>query len=91
MTNGNKYIIVAMDYLTKWPEAQVVSNANAEVTANFLYKTIICQHECPQKILSDRGAHFKNQIVKKLMQKFQIKHLFSTPLPFSNEWTSEKI
>src|SRR5437660_1412462 len=33
----------------------------------------------PQKILSDRGAHFKNQMVEKLMQKFQIKHLFSTP------------
>ena len=40
-SNGNKYIIVAMDYLTKWPEAQAVPNANAETTANFLYETII--------------------------------------------------
>ena len=78
-SNGNKYIIVAMDYLTKWPEAQAVTHANAEATANFLYETIICRHGCPQKILSDRGAHFKNQMIEKLMQKFQIKHLFSTP------------
>ena len=78
-SNGNKYIIVAMDYLTKWPEAQPVSNADAEATANFLYETIICRHGCPQKILSDRGAHFKNQMIEKLMQKFQIQHLFSTP------------
>ena len=70
MTNGNKYIIVAMNYLTKWPEAQAVSNANAEATANFLYETIICQYEYPQKILSDCGTHFKNQMVEKLMQKF---------------------
>ena len=35
---------MTMDYLTKWPEAQAVSNANAEATANFLYETIICQH-----------------------------------------------
>src|SRR3954453_142317 len=68
-----------MDYLTKWPEAQAIPNANAETTANFLYKTIISQHGCPQKILSDCGAHFKNQIIEKLMKKFQIKHLFSTP------------
>src|SRR5205823_10269289 len=71
--------IVTMDYLTKWPEAQAVSNANAEATANFLYETIICRYGCPQKILSDRDAHFKNQMVKKLVQKFEIKHLFSTP------------
>ena len=68
-----------MDYLTKWSEAQAVSNANAEATANFLYETIICRYECLQKILSDHSAHFKNQMIKKLMQKFQIKHLFSTP------------
>ena len=42
MTNGNKYIIMAMDYLTKWPEAQAVANANAKAIANFLYETIIC-------------------------------------------------
>src|SRR2546430_17379755 len=78
-SNGNKYIIVAMDYLTKWPEAQAVPNANAETTANFLYETIISRHGCPQKILSDRGAHFTNQMIEKLMKKFQIKHLFSTP------------
>src|SRR5436305_11565992 len=58
-SNGNKYIIVAMDYLIKWPEAQAVSNANAETTANFLYETIISQHGFPQKILSNRDTHFK--------------------------------
>ena len=78
-SNGNKYIIVAMDYLTKWPEAQAIPNANSETTANFLYETIISWHECPQKILFDYGAHFKNQMIEKLMKKFQIKHLFSTP------------
>src|SRR5439155_12852625 len=60
-------------------EAQDVPNANAKTTANFLYETIISWHECPQKILFDRGAHFKNQMIEKLMKKFQIKHLLSTP------------
>jgi hypothetical protein len=77
--NGNKYIVVAIDYLTKWPEARAIQHANAEEVSHFIYEEIICRHGCPSKILSDRGTHFKNQLVTKLMEKFQIKHLFSTP------------
>src|SRR2546421_445754 len=77
--NGNRYIIVAMDYLTKWPEARAFPEATAEVTAQFIYENIICQHGCPQIILSDRGTHFRNTMIKKLMERFQIKHNLSIP------------
>ena len=77
--NGNRYIIVAMDYLTKWPEAKPVPEATADQVATFLYEDIISRHGCPAKILSDQGSHFKNQFIAKLTLKFQIKHLFSTP------------
>src|SRR6185295_14660 len=76
---GNKYIIVATDYLTKWPEARPVSEATAATTANFIYEDIICRHGCPQVILSDRGTHFRNQIVDNLLDKFKINHLYSSP------------
>src|SRR5215204_7144580 len=75
---GKKYIIVAMDYLTKWPEARAVSEATADATSKFLYEQIICQHGCPQIILSDRGTHFNNNLIKGLMEKFKINHLLST-------------
>src|SRR4051812_42759189 len=76
---GKKYILVAMDYLTKWPEAQAVAEANADTTVNFIYEQILCRHGCPQIILSDRGTHFNNQVVKKLTERFKINHLLSTP------------
>jgi len=76
---GNRYIIVAMDYLTKWPEARPVPTATAEETVKFLYEDIICQHGCPKEILSDRGTHFNNQLVQGLMDQFRIQHLLSTP------------
>jgi hypothetical protein len=72
-------MIVAMDYLTKWPEARAVSEATADATVNFIYEQIICQHGCPQIILSDRGTHFNNQMEKRLTEKFKINHLLSTP------------
>ena len=78
-TSGNKYIIVAMDYFTKWPEAKAVSNATAEQVAIFIYEDIICRHGCPQRILSDRGTHFNNEMIAKLVDKFSMRHLLSTP------------
>ena len=76
---GKKYIVTAMDYLTKWPEARALTEATAEKVADFIYEQIICQHGCPQIILTDRGTHFNNNLVDRLLEKFQIKHLLSTP------------
>jgi len=78
-TNGNRYILVAMDYLTKWPEARPLPTATAEVTAHFLYEEIICRHGCPNRILSDRGTHFNNRMIEHLLKTFNIKHILSSP------------
>ena len=55
---GKRYIIVAMDYLTKWPEAQATKDAKTTTVAEFIYQKIICQHECSEIILSDRRTAF---------------------------------
>jgi transposase InsO family protein len=76
---GNRYILVAMDRLTKWPEAKPVPDATAAQVATFLYDEIIMRHGCPAEILSDRGSHFKNNMIKLLLEKFSIRQKFSTP------------
>jgi transposase InsO family protein len=65
--------------MTKYPEAKAVPNATAQQTADFVYEDIICRHGCPNFILSDRGTHFNNLLIESVMQKFQIKHLLTTP------------
>ena len=57
---GNRYIIVTIDLFTKWSESRAVAEANASQVSQFVYEEIICRHGCPQKILTDRGAHFNN-------------------------------
>jgi len=76
---GNKYIIVATDYFTKWPEAEAISEATGKHIAKFIYQVIICRHGCSKQILSDRGTHFRNEIVDGLLKQFEIRHLLSTP------------
>src|SRR6266542_648596 len=78
-SRGNKYIVVAIDYFTKYPEARALANANARNVANFLYEDIICRYECPRKIISDRGIHFNNQVIENLLEQFKIRHNLSTP------------
>jgi len=77
--NGNKYILVTSDYLTKWPEARAMKEATANKTVEFIYKEIICRHGTPKIILTDRGSHFRNQLVNGLCEKFEIKHKLSSP------------
>src|SRR5688572_16862818 len=82
---GNRYIIVAMDYFTRWPEAKVVRSANSEEVANFIYENIICRFGAPRVIQSDQGTHFVNQVIKQLTEKFRIRHSLSSPYhPQSN-------
>jgi transposase InsO family protein len=72
----NRYILVVMDYFTKWPEAKATKRDTAEVV-KFLYKDIIYRHGCSQVIISNRGTYF-NKVVQLLMDKFNIEHKLST-------------
>ena len=51
--NGNKYVVVFVDYYTKWPEAFAVPDVTSDVIASLLVKEIICRHGVPQILLSD--------------------------------------
>ena len=78
-SDNNRYIIIAMDYFTKWPEAKAIADIKAETVAKFIYEEIICRHGTPEELLSDRGLSFMNQVVDQLYAKFQVKHRLISP------------
>ena len=84
--NKNKYMVVAIEYLTKWVEVRALEKATAENVAKFVFEEIICRHGTPKIILTDQGSHFKNKMLDELCNNFGIKHKLSSPYhPQTNE------
>ena len=61
--DGNKYVVVFMDYLTKWCEAFAVADQTAETTAKLLVEEVICRHGVPERLLSDCGTNFLSELL----------------------------
>jgi ribosomal protein S17 len=75
---GNKYILVAVDYLTKWPMAMAVPNINEVTTADFLYKQVVVNHGVPNFILTDRGSNFTSGYVQNFLKHLGCRHVTTT-------------
>ncbi|PIN21854.1 DNA-directed DNA polymerase [Handroanthus impetiginosus] len=76
---GNMYILVAVDYMSKWVEAVAVPNNDSKVVVNFIKKNIFTRFGTPRAIISDGGTHFYNRSFEALLSKYGVKHKISTP------------
>jgi hypothetical protein len=64
-SNGKRYVVVAIDYFTKWSEAKALENKSATSVASFLYE-IICRFGCFSIQINDQGREFVNQVSNEL-------------------------
>nr|GEU59924.1 reverse transcriptase domain-containing protein [Tanacetum cinerariifolium] len=76
-SKGNKYIFVAVDYLSKWVEANVLPTNDGRVVVKIL-KSLFARFGTPRTIISDRGTHFCNDQFTKVMLKYGVTHRLST-------------
>nr|GEY52203.1 reverse transcriptase domain-containing protein [Tanacetum cinerariifolium] len=76
-SKGNKYILVLVDYLSKWVEAKALSTNDARVVVKFL-KSLFSLFGTPRAIISDRGTHFCNDQFTRVMIKYEITHRLAT-------------
>ncbi|GJS29717.1 reverse transcriptase domain-containing protein [Tanacetum coccineum] len=73
----NKYILMAVDYLSKWVEAKALPTNDARVVCKFL-KSLFARFGAPRAIISDRGTYFCNDQFAKVMLKYGVTHRLST-------------
>nr|GEW51276.1 hypothetical protein [Tanacetum cinerariifolium] len=76
-SRGNKYILVVVDYLSKWAEAKALPTNDARVVVKFL-KSLFARFGTPRAIISDHGTHFFNDQFAKVMLKYGDAHRHST-------------
>nr|XP_028949313.1 uncharacterized protein LOC114821396 [Malus domestica] len=76
---GCLYILVAVDYVSKWVEAIATRTNDHKIVLNFLKNDIFCRFGTPRAIISDGGSHFCNKPFESLMKKYNINHKVATP------------
>ena len=75
---GNVYILLAVDYVSKWVEAKATRTDDSKAVAGFLKSNIFARHGVPRALISDRGTHFCNKTVTALLKKYHVTHRVST-------------
>jgi len=81
-----KYLVVAIEYFTKWIEAEPVAQITAHKVQQFVWKNIVCHFGIPKRLVSDNGTQFASQQLGKLCAELGVKQVFaSVEHPQTNE------
>ena len=72
------YILLVVDYVSKWVEAKAIRTDDSKVIINFIKPNIFSKFRIPRALISDRGSHFCNRTVETLLRKYKVTHKVST-------------
>ncbi|KAA0061977.1 RNA-directed DNA polymerase [Cucumis melo var. makuwa] len=77
-SNGHRFILVAIDYFTKWIETASYYNVTRGVVLKFIKKELICRYGLPEGIITDHAKNLNNKMMDELCEQFKINHRNST-------------
>ena len=72
--NRHKYILLVVDYVSKWVEAIPTITCDAKVVLGFIKSNIFSRFGTPRAIISDEGSHFCNKLFASVLAKYGVKH-----------------
>ena len=78
-SNEHRFILVAINYFTKWVEAASYSSVMRSVVVRFIKKEIICRYGLPRKIITNNATNLNNKMMKEMCEDFKIQHHNSMP------------
>ncbi|KAJ0454905.1 putative nucleotidyltransferase, Ribonuclease H [Helianthus annuus] len=76
---GNYFVLVAVDYVSKWIEAIATKTNDHAIVCKFVQANIFTRYGVPRVIISDGGTHFKNFKFGKLLKQYGVCHRIATP------------
>ena len=84
-----KFIIVAVDYFTKWAEAEPLATITEQKIRNFMWRAIICRFGIPRALVSDNGKQFDNAKFRDFCAELGIKNYYSSPAHLQSNGQAE--
>ncbi|CAM9000240.1 unnamed protein product [Rhodiola kirilowii] len=75
---GYTYILVVVDYVSKWVEAKATRCDDAKTVIDFLHTNLFCRYGVPKAIISDQGTHFCNRMMAATLKRYHVHHRTST-------------
>ena len=78
-TRQMKFLVVRIDYFTKWVEAEPLASITQQNVKNFVWKNIVCRFWMPRVLVSDNGWQFDNALFKDFCEHFGIQNHYSSP------------
>ncbi|XP_055822103.1 uncharacterized protein LOC129890608 [Solanum dulcamara] len=77
-SNGHRFILVAIDYFTKWVEAVSYKSITKKVIVDFIRNNLICRFGLTDSIITNNGENLNSHLMKKICEQFKINHRNST-------------
>ena len=71
---SNVYILLVIDYISKWMEAIPTQTNDAKVVENFLHSHIFTWFGTPRALITDGGSHFCNKLINNVLRKYGFRH-----------------
>lgn len=75
----NHYILVITDYVSKWVETIANPTKDAKVIIKFIKRNIFTHLGAPKVVINDRGSHFYNYMIEKILKKYNMTRKITTP------------
>nr|KYP31458.1 Pro-Pol polyprotein [Cajanus cajan] len=86
---SNEYILLAVEYVSRWVEAIPTQKVDAKTVIKFLKKNIFCRFGTPRVLISDGGSHFCNAQLKKALEHYGLRHKVATTYHPQTNWQAE--
>ena len=73
-----KFLVVGIDYLTKWVEVEPLVKITQQNVKKFIWKNIICRFGIPRVLISDNGRQFDNTPFREFCEQLGIRYHYSS-------------
>ena len=74
-----KFLVVGIDYFTKWVEAEALATITEKNIRSFVWRCIICRFGIPRVLVLDNGKQFDNDSFRDFCSQLEIRNHYSSP------------